>query len=73
MERAEFAWGAFILAMVLIIWILPIQVFRTTVVLVVAGAIGFLILRRQVVSELAEASPQSDAPAAPEVTPPAPE
>ena len=45
MERAEFAWGAFVLAMVLIIWILPIQVFRTSVVLVVVGAIGFLILR----------------------------
>ena len=72
MERAEFAWGAFLLAMVLIIWILPIQVFRTTVVLVVFGAIGFLILRRQVVKELAEASPPSAAPAAPDATPPDP-
>ena len=29
----------------LIIWILPIQVFRTTVVLVVLGAIGFVVFR----------------------------
>lgn len=69
-ERAEFAWGAFVLAMVLIIWILPIQVFRTSVVLVVAGAIGFLILRRQVVAELAEALPPSDAPPTLKATPP---
>ena len=52
MERTEFAWGAFVLVMALIIWILPIQVFRTTVVLVVAGAIGFVVLRRHVVSEI---------------------
>ena len=72
MQRTEFAWGAFVLAMALIIWILPIQVFRTTVVLVVAGAIGFLILRRQVVAELAEASAPSDAPAMSGATPPDP-
>jgi hypothetical protein len=69
MERTEFAWGAFVLVMALIIWILPIQVFRTTVVLVVAGAIGFLILRRQVLAELADSSV---AVAAPDVSPPDP-
>ena len=70
MERTEFAWGAFVAAMALIIWILPIQVFRTTLVLVVAGAIGFLILRRQVVLEI-EADEKA-APAVIDVTPPDP-
>jgi hypothetical protein len=69
MQRMEFAWGAFVVAMALIVWILPIQVFRTTVVLVVAGAIGFVILRRQVVAELAAASPPSDGPATPQEAP----
>jgi hypothetical protein len=34
--------------MVVIVWILPIQMFETTVILVVAAAIGFVVLRRQV-------------------------
>jgi hypothetical protein len=58
--------------MALIIWILPIQVFRTTFVLVVAGAIGFLILRRQVVAELAHQAAPDDAPATPKAPPPDP-
>lgn len=71
MQRTEFAWGAFVLAMALIVWILPIQVFRTTLVLVVAGAIGFVILRRQVVLELAQASGSDGVPSSvSEVTPP---
>ncbi len=37
--------------MALIIWILPIQVFRTTVVLVVMGAIGFVVFLRQLAAE----------------------
>jgi hypothetical protein len=54
MERAEVAWGAFVIGMLLLIWILPIQMFRTTAILVVAGAIGFFVLRRQVQRESAE-------------------
>jgi len=38
LRRWEVAWGAWIVAMLLIIWILPLQVFRTTVVLVPASA-----------------------------------
>jgi len=41
---------------VLIIWILPIQMIRTTVVLFVASAIGFAVLRRQVVAEMPAAA-----------------
>ena len=51
MNRWEVAWGAFVVAMALILWALPIQVFRTSVILVVLGAIGFYILRRQVLAE----------------------
>ena len=63
MERAEVAWGSFVVGMLVLIWILPIQMFRTTAILVVAGAIGFFVLRRQVEFE-------SEAPAV--VAPPAP-
>jgi hypothetical protein len=51
MHRWEVAWGAFVVLMALIVWALPIQVFRTTVILVVLGAIGFFILRRQVLAQ----------------------
>jgi len=57
MQRWEVAWGAFVLAMALVIWLLPIQVFRTTVILVVLGAVGFWVLRGQVVAETAAAAP----------------
>jgi hypothetical protein len=56
LQRAEYAWGAWVLGMALLIWILPIQVFRTTVILVVLGAIGFEVLRRQVAAETATAA-----------------
>jgi len=49
--RAGIAWAAWVVGMALIIWILPIQVFRTTVILIVAGAIGFEVLRRQAATE----------------------
>ncbi len=60
------AWGAFAVAMLFLIWILPIQMFRTTAILVVAGVIGFVVLRRQVAAE----TPGAPAPAA--VAPPPP-
>ena len=63
MERAEVASGSFVVGMLVLIGILPIQMFRTTAILVVAGAIGFFVLRRQVEFE-------SEAPAV--VAPPAP-
>ncbi len=47
------AWGAFAVGMVLLVWILPMQMFRTTVILVVASAIGFVVFQRQVAAEAA--------------------
>ncbi len=51
LRRWEVAWGAWFVAMLLIIWILPIQVFRTTAVLVVAAVIGFVVFLRQLAAE----------------------
>ncbi len=59
LRRPEIAWSAFAVAMLLIIWLLPIQVFRTTAVLVVAAAIGFVLFRRQLAAE----SPVPEPPA----------
>ncbi len=69
LQRTEVAWGAFALLMALIIWILPIQVFRTTVILVVLGAIGFEVFRRQLAAESASL-PDADQQAAEPSPPP---
>jgi hypothetical protein len=66
MNRWEIAWGAFVVVMALILWALPIQVFRTSVILVVLGAIGFFILRRQVLAETAKDEPPAVAPPPPD-------
>jgi len=60
LRRAEIAWGAWVLGMALIIWVLPIQVFRTTLLLIVAGAIGFEVLRRRIAAEAALPPPTDD-------------
>jgi len=39
------------LGIVVIAWILPIQMFRTTAILVVGSAIGFAVFRRQLTRE----------------------
>jgi hypothetical protein len=57
LERPGIAWGSFVLGMVLIDWVLPIQMFRTNAILWVAAAIGFVVLRRQVAAEEAVAAP----------------
>jgi len=51
-----------------IAWILPIEMFRTTAILVVGSAIGFFVFRRQVAAETAglrDPKPTAD-PAPPE-------
>ena len=63
LRRPEIAWSAFVVGMLLLIWLLPIQVFRTTAVLVVASAIGFVVFLRQLKAE----SP-APAPAPPRTT-----
>jgi len=65
LRRAEIAWGAWVLGMALLIWILPIQVFRTTALLLVLGAIGFEVLRRQVAREVPAESALEQPPAPP--------
>ena len=49
------------LGMALIIWILPLQVFRTTVLLIVASAIGFVLFRRQLAAETTVPAVSEDA------------
>ena len=66
LRRPEIAWSAFVVVMLLLIWLLPIQVFRTTAVLVVAAAIGYVVFLRQLKAE----SPAPAPAALPE--PPAP-
>ncbi len=68
LRRAGLAWGLFVVGMLVIVWILPIQMFRTTVVLWVAAAIGFFILRRQLEAETAGVSTMPAAVQAPAST-----
>ena len=63
LARPWLSWGLWALGIVVIAWLLPIQMFRTTGILVVGSAIGFVVFRRQVAAETA-VSPGSDAPAA---------
>jgi hypothetical protein len=65
LERVWLAWGLWALGIVVIAWILPIQMFRTTAILVVGSAIGFIVFRRQVAAEAAVPS----GPEAPAVDP----
>jgi hypothetical protein len=61
LRRPAVALGSFVVGMVLLIWILPIQMFRTTAILVVAAAIGFVVLLRQVAAEAPDVSGPSGA------------
>ncbi len=70
LRRTGVAWGSFVVAIVLLVWILPIQMFRTTAILVVASAIGFVVLRRQVAVETP--APIPEAPSAPPAETPVP-
>jgi len=51
LKRVWVAWGLWALGIVVIAWILPIQMFRTTAILVVGSAIGFAVFRRQLTRE----------------------
>jgi hypothetical protein len=68
LARTGVAWGAFVVLMAVVLWILPIQMFRTTAVLVIASALGFVVLRRQVAAEAA-----ADAGGSVPIPPPVPE
>lgn len=62
LTRPWLSWGLWALGVVVIAWILPIQMFRTTAILVVGSAIGFVVFRRQVAAETA-VPPGPEAPA----------
>lgn len=65
LQRAEVAWSVFVVAMIALIWLLPINMFRTTVVLLIAAAIGFFVLRRQIAAETEPGPVQAPAPLPP--------
>jgi hypothetical protein len=71
LSRPGLAWGSFVVGMVLLIWILPIQMFRTTAVLVVASAIGYVVFLRQLAAE-GSAAGATAAVERPPVEPPKP-
>jgi hypothetical protein len=68
LQRPWQAWGMWALGIVVIAWILPIQMFRTTAILVVGSAIGFVVFRRQLARETT-VTPELERPQA-EPTPP---
>ncbi len=74
LRRTGVAWGGFVVGMAILLWLLPIAMFRTTAILVVASAIGFIVLRHQVAAETdADAgTPAPPSPPAAEETPPDP-
>ena len=57
LERADLAWAGFAVLLVAVVWALPLHRFVTTAVLVVLGAAGFEIARRQIVREYEEEGP----------------
>ena len=61
LRRPLIAWGGFVIGILLILAILPIQNSRTSVVLVVGSAIGFLIFTRQVAAEVPAPAPAASA------------
>lgn len=65
LRRTWLSWGLWALGIVLIAWILPIQMFRTTAILVVGSAIGFFVFRRQLAAEMPEPMPAPVAKPAP--------
>ena len=54
LERADLAWAGFAVLLIAVVWALPLHRFVTTAVLVVLGAAGFEIARRQIVREYEE-------------------
>jgi hypothetical protein len=69
LARPWLAWGLWAFGIVVIAWILPIQMFRVTAILVVGSAIGFVVFRRQVAAETAVPpgpEPPAETPAPPD-------
>ena len=49
LQRAGLAWAGFAVLLLAVVWALPLHRFLTTAILVVLGAVGFEIARRQIV------------------------
>jgi hypothetical protein len=60
LERTDLAWAGFAVLLIAVVWALPLYRFVTTAVLVVLGAAGFELARRQIVREY-----EAEGPAAP--------
>lgn len=59
LANAGVAWAVYAVVLLLVVWALPLQRFSTTAILLVLGAVGFEIARRQAVREYeAEGSPE---------------
>jgi hypothetical protein len=61
LSRTGIAWAVFAALLLLVVWALPLHRFTVTAILVVLGAVGFEIVRRQVVREH-----EADGPAPPD-------
>ena len=57
LQRTDLAWAGFAVLLIAVVWALPLHRFVTTAVLVVLGAAGFEIARRQIVREYEEEGP----------------
>ena len=53
LARTGAAWGVFAAVLLLVVWVLPLQRFVTTAILVVLASVGFEVFRRQAVAEQA--------------------
>jgi hypothetical protein len=77
MRNTGAAWAVYAAVLLVVVWVLPLHRFLITAILVVLGAVGFEIARRQIVREYeAEGSPERpplSPPWAREKAPPAPE
>ena len=51
LRRPEVAYGVFAVLLLVALWLLPVQEFRNTVILLVLSVVGFEVLRRQVARE----------------------
>jgi Short C-terminal domain len=57
LRRPEIAYAGFAVLVVIALWLLPVQEWRTSVLLVVFSVIGFEVLRRQIAREVPAAGP----------------
>ncbi len=57
LRRTGVAYAVFAVLLLVVLWLLPVQEFRNTVILLVLSVVGFEVLRRQVAREAPDAGP----------------